>query len=90
MGLINNYSFAPSLWMVWNIPTEDDFLTVSDYDIDETLTQSEKLTINMPLMTIAQIDALIESGHFQNRAEFFRFSAMQQLEKYGNERFPWK
>jgi Arc/MetJ-type ribon-helix-helix transcriptional regulator len=73
-----------------DIQPEDNYLAVADYDIDETLTQSEKLTINMPMMTIAQIDALIESGHFQNRAEFFRFSAMQQLEKYGNERFPWK
>ncbi len=70
--------------------TDVNFLTVSDYEVDEALTQSEKLTLNVPLMTIAQIDALIESGHFQNRAEFFRFSAMQQLEKYGNERFPWK
>ncbi len=76
-----------------NKPSEDtsEILSLRDFDIKSAAGKSEKITVNLPLMMLAQMDALVDIGYFQNRAEFIRFASLKQLESYNLiERTPWE
>ncbi|MHA2253639.1 MAG: hypothetical protein ACXAD7_24990 [Candidatus Kariarchaeaceae archaeon] len=74
-----------------DIHQDEKYLDLTDYDIEDIGGKTEKITVNVPILTLAQIDAIVDLGHFQNRAEFLRFSALKQLELYSDiDRMPWR
>jgi len=46
--------------------------------------ETEKLTINLGIVELAQIDVLVEQGIFSNRSDFIRTSIRKQLENHQN------
>ena len=44
--------------------------------------ETEKLTINLGIVELAQIDVLVEQGIFSNRSDFIRTSIRKQLESH--------
>ena len=42
--------------------------------------KSEKITINLGLVDLGQIDLLVDEGHFVNRTDFIRTAIRRQLE----------
>jgi len=43
---------------------------------------NEKITLDIPVVDLGQIDVLVEQGFYSNRADFFRISLRNQLDKY--------
>jgi Arc/MetJ-type ribon-helix-helix transcriptional regulator len=46
---------------------------------------NEKITLDIPVVDLGQIDVLVEQGFYSNRADFFRISLRNQLDKYSEE-----
>ena len=44
--------------------------------------ETEKLTINLSVVDLAQVDVLVEQGLFSNRSDFIRTATRKQLELY--------
>ena len=44
--------------------------------------ENEKLTINLGVVELAQIDVLVEQGIYSNRSDFIRSSVRKHLEHY--------
>ena len=44
--------------------------------------ETEKLTINLGVVDLAQVDVLVEQGLFSNRSDFIRTATRKQLELY--------
>jgi metal-responsive CopG/Arc/MetJ family transcriptional regulator len=50
-----------------------------------SITNLEKISINIPVTELGRIDTLIEAGITANRTEFIRSSIRKELNKYENE-----
>jgi Predicted transcriptional regulators containing the CopG/Arc/MetJ DNA-binding domain len=46
--------------------------------------ETEKLTINLGVVELAQIDVLVEQGIYSNRSDFIRSSVRKQLEVHND------
>ena len=46
-----------------------------------TVPASEKVSVNMNIATLAQIDLLIDQGHYSNRSDFINQAVRQSLEQ---------
>lgn len=46
--------------------------------------ETEKLTINLGVVELAQIDVLVEQGVFSNRSDFMRTAIRKELDVYGD------
>ena len=44
--------------------------------------ETEKLTLNLGIVELAQIDVLVEQGIYSNRSDFIRTATRKQLEYY--------
>ena len=44
--------------------------------------ETEKLTINLSVVDLAQVDVLVEQGLYSNRSDFIRTATRKQLELY--------
>ena len=44
------------------------------------MTENEKITINLGVVDLAQIDVLVEQGIYANRSDFIRIAIRKQLE----------
>lgn len=44
--------------------------------------ETEKITINLGVVDLAQIDVLVEQGLYSNRSDFIRTSARKELETH--------
>ena len=44
--------------------------------------ETEKLTINLGVVDLAQVDVLVDQGLFSNRSDFIRTDTRKQLELY--------
>ena len=49
------------------------------------MNESEKISINLGVVEIAQIDVLVEQGHFSNRTDFIRTAVRKELEVHKNK-----
>ena len=47
--------------------------------------KSEKVTINLSAVELAQIDFLVEKGLYANRSDFIRLAVRKQTEEHQNE-----
>jgi Arc/MetJ-type ribon-helix-helix transcriptional regulator len=48
----------------------------------ERLPETEKVTINLGLIDLAQMDLLVEEGFYTNRTDFVRMAIRKQLERH--------
>jgi Predicted transcriptional regulators containing the CopG/Arc/MetJ DNA-binding domain len=46
--------------------------------------ETEKLTINLGIVELAQVDVLVEQGIYSNRSDFIRTAIRKQLENHGD------
>ena len=44
------------------------------------MNESEKVSINLGVVELAQIDVLVEQGHYSNRSDFIRTAIRKELE----------
>jgi len=51
----------------------------------QRLPETEKVTINLGLVDLAQMDLLIEEGFYTNRTDFVRSAIRKQLERHGED-----
>jgi Arc/MetJ-type ribon-helix-helix transcriptional regulator len=51
----------------------------------QKLPETEKVTINLGLVDLAQMDLLIEEGFYTNRTDFVRSAIRKQLERHGED-----
>ena len=49
------------------------------------LPETEKVTVNLGLVDIAQMDLLVEEGFYTNRTDFVRTAIRNQLERHNEE-----
>jgi len=49
------------------------------------LPETEKVTVNIGLVDIAQMDLLVEEGFYTNRTDFVRTAIRKQLERHNEE-----
>jgi len=49
------------------------------------LPETEKVTVNIGLVDIAQMDLLVEEGFYTNRTDFVRTAIRNQLERHNEE-----
>lgn len=49
------------------------------------LPETEKVTVNLGLVDIAQMDLLVEEGFYTNRTDFVRTAIRKQLERHNEE-----
>jgi Arc/MetJ-type ribon-helix-helix transcriptional regulator len=54
-------------------------------DTKSRLPDTEKVTINLGLVDLAQMDLLVEEGFYTNRTDFVRTAIRNQLERHGEE-----
>ncbi|TQK04761.1 CopG family transcriptional regulator [Herbaspirillum sp. SJZ107] len=54
-------------------------------NIKQKLPETEKVTINLGLVDLAQMDLLIEEGFYTNRTDFVRTAIRNQLERHGED-----
>lgn len=54
-------------------------------NIKQKLPETEKVTVNLGLVDLAQMDLLIEEGFYTNRTDFVRTAIRNQLERHGEE-----
>lgn len=43
---------------------------------------TEKVSVNMNIATLAQIDLLVDQGHYSNRSDFINYAVRQALEQH--------
>ena len=48
----------------------------------DELSQTEKITINLGLVDLGQIDLLVQEGFYQNRTDFIRTAIRNQVERH--------
>lgn len=46
------------------------------------MTDTEKITINMSVVDLGQVDLLIDEGYYSNRTDFIRTAIRRQLEEH--------
>jgi Arc/MetJ-type ribon-helix-helix transcriptional regulator len=51
----------------------------------QKLPDTEKVTINLGLVDLAQMDLLVEEGFYTNRTDFVRSAIRKQLERHGED-----
>ena len=51
----------------------------------QKLPDTEKVTINLGLVDLAQMDLLVEEGFYTNRTDFVRTAIRKQLERHGED-----
>lgn len=49
------------------------------------MAESEKITINMGVVDLGQIDLLVEQGFYSSRTDFIRTAIRRQLDSHGTE-----
>lgn len=49
------------------------------------MNESEKISVNLGVVELAQIDVLVEQGHFSNRTDFIRTAIRKELEVNKNK-----
>lgn len=54
-------------------------------NIKQKLPETEKVTVNLGLVDLAQMDLLIEEGFYTNRTDFVRTAIRNQLERHGED-----
>jgi Arc/MetJ-type ribon-helix-helix transcriptional regulator len=54
-------------------------------DTKQKLPDTEKVTINLGLVDLAQMDLLVEEGFYTNRTDFVRTAIRNQLERHGDD-----
>ncbi|RYE99188.1 MAG: CopG family transcriptional regulator [Oxalobacteraceae bacterium] len=54
-------------------------------NIKQKLPETEKITVNLGLVDLAQMDLLIEEGFYTNRTDFVRTAIRKQLERHGED-----
>jgi Arc/MetJ-type ribon-helix-helix transcriptional regulator len=54
-------------------------------NIKQKLPETEKVTVNLGLVDLAQMDLLIEEGFYTNRTDFVRTAIRKQLERHGED-----
>jgi Arc/MetJ-type ribon-helix-helix transcriptional regulator len=54
-------------------------------NIKQKLPDTEKVTVNLGLVDLAQMDLLIEEGFYTNRTDFVRTAIRKQLERHGED-----
>lgn len=54
-------------------------------NIKQKLPETEKVTINLGLVDLAQMDLLVEEGFYTNRTDFVRTAIRKQLERHGED-----
>jgi Arc/MetJ-type ribon-helix-helix transcriptional regulator len=54
-------------------------------NIKQKLPDTEKVTVNLGLVDLAQMDLLIEEGFYTNRTDFVRTAIRNQLERHGED-----
>jgi len=54
-------------------------------DTKQKLPDTEKVTINLGLVDLAQMDLLVEEGFYTNRTDFVRTAIRKQLERHGDD-----
>lgn len=51
----------------------------------QKLPETDKVTINLGLVDLAQMDLLVEEGFYTNRTDFVRTAIRKQLERHGED-----
>lgn len=59
--------------------------TMNIVNIKQKLPETEKVTVNLGLVDLAQMDLLIEEGFYTNRTDFVRTAIRNQLERHGED-----
>lgn len=49
------------------------------------MTDTEKITINMPAVDLGKIDLLVQEGLYSNRTDFIRTAIRSQMDKHASE-----
>lgn len=49
------------------------------------MTDTEKITINMPAVDLGKIDLLVQEGMYSNRTDFIRTAIRSQMDKHTSE-----
>jgi Arc/MetJ-type ribon-helix-helix transcriptional regulator len=68
----------PSVWMVYGCWTRTDHWGAG-------MSETEKITINLGLVDLGQVDLLVQEGFYSNRTDFIRTAIRNQLATHAEE-----
>src|SRR5215218_6365147 len=68
----------PSVWMVYGCWTQTDPWGAG-------MSETEKITINLGLVDLGQVDLLVQEGFYSNRTDFIRTAIRNQLATHADD-----
>jgi Arc/MetJ-type ribon-helix-helix transcriptional regulator len=70
---------VPSVWMVVDFPQTSNWLARYMTTATARASDTEKITINLGLIDLGQIDLLVQEGFYSNRTDFIRTAIRNHL-----------